>query len=234
MYKIGILFQDREFEHDIYELIRAFYPGSEICSFYEEEEAGCDLYFRIEKQGDSCVIRYEDHENKGVTSAEFIEGQSSDALISCVDADDSEAKERAHAIRKERKDIVKIALYKLLVKLTGKTLPWGNLTGIRIMNLTLDGLKRGEYREIRGDEWKKLNELIRDSSSETVIRTGGQHGNISGRTNKRTGAEAERSGKGILSGRPGDHEQQRVRRTVRSTGKNGKGNRNRSGRQPNC
>ena len=108
------------------------------------------------------------------------------------------------------------------------------LKRIRIMNLTLDGLKRGEYREIRGDEWKKLNELIRDSSSETVIRTGGQHGNISGRTNKRTGAEAERSGKGILSGRPGDHEQQRVRRTVRSTGKNGKGNRNRSGRQPNC
>ena len=53
LYKIGILFQDREFEHDIYELIRAFYPGSEICSFYEEEEAGCDLYFRIEKQGES-------------------------------------------------------------------------------------------------------------------------------------------------------------------------------------
>ena len=93
------------------------------------------------------------------------------------------------------------------------------LKRIRIMNLTLDGLKCGEYREICGDEWKKLNELIRDSSSETVIRTGGQHGNISGRTNKRTGAEAERSGKGILSGRPGDHEQQRVRRTVRSNWK---------------
>ena len=143
MYKIGILFQDREFEHDIYELIRAFYPGSEICSFYEEEEAGCDLYFRIEKQGDSCVIRYEDHENKGVTSAEFIEGQSSDALISCVDADDSEAKERAHAIRKERKDIVKIALYKLLVKLTGKTLPWGNLTGIRPAKLAMGLIESG-------------------------------------------------------------------------------------------
>ena len=143
MYKIGILFQDREFEHDIYELIRAFYPGSEICSFYEEEEAGCDLYFRIEKQGDSCVIRYEDHENKGVTSAELTEGQSSDALISCVDADDSEAKERAHAIRKERKDIVKIALYKLLVKLTGKTLPWGNLTGIRPAKLAMGLIESG-------------------------------------------------------------------------------------------
>ena len=50
MYKIGILFQNREFEHDIYELIRAFYPGSEICSFYEEEEAGCDLYFELKSR----------------------------------------------------------------------------------------------------------------------------------------------------------------------------------------
>ena len=156
MYKIGILFQDREFEHDIYELIRAFYPGSEICSFYEEEEAGCDLYFRIEKQGDSCVIRYEDHENKGVTSAEFIEGQSSDALISCVDADDSEAKERAHAIRKERKDIVKIALYKLLVKLTGKTLPWGNLTGIRPAKLAMGLIESGMKNTEAAQEMREL------------------------------------------------------------------------------
>ena len=76
MYKIDILFLDKEFEHDIYELIRAFYPGSEITSSYDERKEGCDLYFRIEKQDESCMIRYEDHENKGVTSAEFVEGQS--------------------------------------------------------------------------------------------------------------------------------------------------------------
>ena len=33
MYKIGILFQNRDFEHDVYELIKAFYPGNEIVSF---------------------------------------------------------------------------------------------------------------------------------------------------------------------------------------------------------
>lgn len=60
-----------------------------------------------------------------------------------MDADDSEAKERAHAIRKERKDIVKIALYKLLVKLTGKTLPWGNLTGIRPAKLAMGLIEFG-------------------------------------------------------------------------------------------
>ena len=106
MYKIDILFLDKEFEHDIYELIRAFYPGSEITSSYDERKEGCDLYFRIEKQDESCMIRYEDHENKGVTSAEFVEGQSSDALVSCSASEDADAKEQAHAIRKERKDIV--------------------------------------------------------------------------------------------------------------------------------
>ena len=88
------------------------------------------FFSKSQKQADSCVISYENAETKGVTSAEFIKGQSSDALVSCTDAENQDAsvqKERAHAVRKERKDIVKIALYKLLVKLTGKTLPWGNL-----------------------------------------------------------------------------------------------------------
>ncbi len=47
-----------------------------------KKKGDCDLYFRIEKQDDSCMIYYEDNENKGVTSAEFVEGQSSDALVS--------------------------------------------------------------------------------------------------------------------------------------------------------
>ena len=157
LYKIDILFLDKEFEHDIYELIRAFYPGSEITSSYDERKEGCDLYFRIEKQDESCMIRYEDHENKGVTSAEFVEGQSSDALVSCLASEDADAKEQAHAIRKERKDIVKLALYKLLVSLTGKTLPWGNLTGIRpaklAMGLIESGMKNTEAAQEMRDRY---------------------------------------------------------------------------------
>ena len=38
------------------------------------------------------MIYYEDNENKGVTSAEFVEGQSSDALVSCTDAQGSDTK----------------------------------------------------------------------------------------------------------------------------------------------
>ena len=149
MYKIGILFLEREFEHDVYELIRAFYPESSLSSFYAEDEvAECDLFFRVEEKDGNCLIRYENNEKKGVITAEFTEGQSSDALISCDD------REGAHSIRKERKDQLKIALYHLLVKLTGKTLPWGNLTGIRpaklAMGLIESGMKNTEVaREMR-------------------------------------------------------------------------------------
>lgn len=38
MCKIGILLLDRDFEHDIYELIKAFYPEGDIHSLYEKDE----------------------------------------------------------------------------------------------------------------------------------------------------------------------------------------------------
>ena len=143
MYKIGILFHNREFEHDIYELIRAFYPDSEISSLFGEEgEAGeeaFDLFFRVEKQ-EEFQISYKSGENRGVIAASLIQGQSSDAPLSCEDA---EAKRRAHALRKEQKDVLKYALYNLLVKLSGRTLPWGNLTGIRPAKLAMGLIESG-------------------------------------------------------------------------------------------
>lgn len=134
MCKISIVFKDREFEHDIYELIRAFYPESEIVASDENAEEG-GLSFRIEKEGQSCLIHYRSEEHRGVVSAEFIQGQSSDALLSCT--------EDPHTLRKENKDRVKYALYQLLVKLTGRTLPWGNLTGIRPAKLAMAMIESG-------------------------------------------------------------------------------------------
>ena len=157
LYKIGILFLEREFEHDVYELIRAFYPESSLSSFYAEDEvAECDLFFRVEEKDGNCLIRYENNEKKGVITAEFTEGQSSDALISCDD------REGAHSIRKERKDQLKIALYHLLVKLTGKTLPWGTLTGIRPTKIALSRLDQGvPEEEIREFMEKTIGDLVK-------------------------------------------------------------------------
>ena len=103
------------------------------------------------------------------------------------------------------------------------------LKRVRIMNLTLDGLKPGEFREIRPEEWQELTQMLKNSSNETI--TGGHYGN-SPAADERAGKKMKQGGKSLLSGRQGDHGQQGVRRSVRPAGKNGAGNRNCSGRQP--
>ena len=93
MYKIGILFQNRDFEHDVYELIKAFYPGNEIVSLYEEDDADYDIRFRVSRDEEGYTISYKQRNREKKTArGAVIEGQSSgeasDALISCNDAHD--------------------------------------------------------------------------------------------------------------------------------------------------
>ena len=83
------------------------------------------------------------------------------------------------------------------------------------MNLTLDGIREGEYREITAQEWEELNHLLESSTSETVIRTGEQNGNSSDHANERAGAKAGQGSKGVLPAGYRDHKQQRVRSDVR-------------------
>ena len=138
MYKIGILFQNRDFEHDVYELIKAFYPGNEIVSLYEEDDADYDIRFRVSRDEEGYTISYNNGIEKETAHGAVIEGQSSgeasDALISCNDA---------HDIRRKNKDAIKYALYQMLSKATGKTLPWGNLTGIRPVKMAMGMLESG-------------------------------------------------------------------------------------------
>ena len=69
MCKIGILLLDRDFEHDIYELIKAFYPEGDIHSLYEKDEEEYDIFFTVKKENDNFVIKYETKDQKGVASA---------------------------------------------------------------------------------------------------------------------------------------------------------------------
>ena len=99
--KIGILFKNRDFEHDVYELIKAFYPEAEIHTLYENGEAEYDLRFSVERDNDSYIIKYERTENlskqeteqKGVISADILSKENAGCGI-----------QDAHALRKENKD----------------------------------------------------------------------------------------------------------------------------------
>ena len=130
MCKIGILLLDRDFEHDIYELIKAFYPEGDIHSLYEKDEEEYDIFFTVNKENDNFVINFETKDNKGAACAQVIQS------LEQTSGD-------AHQLRKANKDSLKYALYKVLVKLTGRTLPWGNLTGIRPAKLAMGMLESG-------------------------------------------------------------------------------------------
>ena len=105
------------------------------------------------------------------------------------------------------------------------------LKRVRIMNLYIDGLEEGKYREIRPEERKELEEML--SSEKSEKRTGGSHERIIHKKNERAGRKAPGSVQGLLSGRQGDHVQRGVRRPVRHSERTGERNRNRSGRQSN-
>lgn len=105
-----------------------------------------------------------------------------------------------------------------------------SLKRVRIMNLTISGIEKGKYREITESEKKELFKMLENSSNETVMPTGGDYGRIS-TANERIDCKVKRSSKGILSGKQRNHEQSGVRPAVRSVDRNGKGNRNRTGRQ---
>ena len=71
----------------MYELIKAFYPGNEIVSLYEEDEADYDIRFRVSRDEEGYTISYNNGIEKKTAHGAVIEGQSSgeasDALISC-------------------------------------------------------------------------------------------------------------------------------------------------------
>lgn len=174
MFKITICYLDRTFEHDIYELIKAFYPEAEFSFRYEQgkADAGEDLFFQIERKEERFLIRCRGKEDTDVVSAQLIpdgemvhkppqdtdcgdEIQGQKPLLCCggeghapfsqtaLTEEELQKRSRRHALRKQNKDSLKYSLYQLLVRRTGRTLPWGNLTGIRPVKLAMGMLESG-------------------------------------------------------------------------------------------
>lgn len=132
---IGISFNQKEFEYDAYTLLKAFFPKEEIQMFYvQEEEVPTDLNHLVSiTYGTQVYIRIQWEES-------FLEGW--------------EAYEETEN-RKIRKNKLKQVLYKLLSQLTGQTLPWGNLTGIRPTKIAMGLIESGMSNAQAADYMRK-------------------------------------------------------------------------------
>ena len=108
---IQLQLNKRDFEYDIYSLIKSFYPGKDVTVVYGEED-GTDAELKIS-------VFYEENQ---ITISVFEDGALilTDSVSVCYEEN-----------RKETKNALKRLAYEMLRNLTGTELPWGDLTGIR-------------------------------------------------------------------------------------------------------
>lgn len=125
---------DREnYEYDIHSLVKAFYPEKQVKVASGEK-------LRLENAVPSIRIHV------GEKEASF-ENMDPDRYV-FYRMTDAEA-DQCEAEGKHSKNVFKRFLYQALSELTGKTLPWGNLTGIRPTKIAMELLERGNTdREI--------------------------------------------------------------------------------------
>ena len=120
--EIALLMADPRYEYDVRGLIGAFYPGVPVRKNPETPDAGA-LRLTVDAQPSCWQLRAEEAER--ITEE-------------CPAVPEDSSKE---------KNALKKGLYRLLVRHTGRTLPWGTLTGIRPAKLASGVLRQGGSRE---------------------------------------------------------------------------------------
>ncbi|MGN0435234.1 MAG: coproporphyrinogen dehydrogenase HemZ [Wujia sp.] len=127
------------YNNDIRAMIMAFYPGVKIVEKIEEraeDKAGLDFVFRIDY---GCET----------TKLTILKGDEASAYKNVDGPYVLGSKELTGDYRDKDvfRNIFKMASYQLLCELTGKTLPWGDLTGVRPTKIAMAQLKRGATYE---------------------------------------------------------------------------------------
>ena len=127
MLNISLCFNRKDFEYDVYSLIKAFYPGCEITSWYEEDGAldGKFAYYdTITYEADQICFSIADEKHETLASqCEAVEYEKD---------------------RHETKNVLKRMVYRTLSEVSGKELPWGDLTGIRPTKIPMKMLEEGK------------------------------------------------------------------------------------------
>ena len=111
---IYIKLNEDNFEYDIYSLVKAFYPKEDVRIGTDEAPVDEDVSFTMD-------VKYADH----------------------VLTLDGKEVEIDYSNRPDTKNRLKLAIYKSLSERTGKTLPWGTLTGIRPTKISLGMIEEG-------------------------------------------------------------------------------------------
>lgn len=127
---ISIELNESNFEYDIYSLVKAFYPEADI-NIVTAADGEAELRLKVEYQPDAITVEAYEAAKENTLAAKTI----------------SETVKTEGLDRKAVKSVLKQALYRVLSEKTGKTLPWGTLTGIRPTKIPFAMLSEGKTEE---------------------------------------------------------------------------------------
>ena len=146
---IVVVFNKPDFEYDVHSLLKEFFPQEDVQMYYScspdevegknlacthhemtddgvKEFADASQVFKIDYVGDEIAVEWTVNRAGGNNS------MTDDIKISVTGAD-----------RKETKHRLKLALYSMKEKGTGKSLPWGTLSGIRPTKIAMKCIEDG-------------------------------------------------------------------------------------------
>lgn len=163
---IVVVFNKPDFEYDVHSLLKEFFPQEDVQMYYScppdevegknlacthhemtddgvKEFADASQVFKIDYVGDEIAVEWTVNRTGGNNSMtdEMQHADKSDietagksicTKISVTGAD-----------RKETKNHLKLALYSMIEKGTGKSLPWGTLSGIRPTKIAMKCIEDG-------------------------------------------------------------------------------------------
>ena len=129
------------FEQDIRELVQEFYPGEDFeirttegVHFTNTTQEEKNALKQAKATGEVTEVNKKSTKNRARMAHEVTpEGASEDKIRLTLSIDASEMP--LTGVRKDDKSVIKAELYDRLVSMTGKELPWGDLTGIRPVSL---------------------------------------------------------------------------------------------------
>ena len=156
--RFTLQFNQREYEYDVYNLIRAFFPLSEIAIWYTGEErpsGDFDAAFVVRYDRAHVSFSFGSMQEKWSSSEaqrKALEngrklGVAGPVTAMCILSDPDD--------RTRTKNELKQLIYRNLSEATGRTLPWGDLTGIRPTKIAMKLLEEGRSDDEIGCEMKE-------------------------------------------------------------------------------
>lgn len=167
---IEVTVNEAGFEYDIHSLVKAFYPACNVkVSIVPEEKkenvVTPDLAVRFTEEAVFLSLALEEKETASFDAQEWKELPDGRGELR---ADLSDGPDRP-----EIKNRIKKLIYRALSRQTGRSLPWGTLTGIRPVKIPMVMMESGkEGKEII--DYMKETYLISDEKADLALRIAGR------------------------------------------------------------